>query len=413
MAFIRDFLVQKSFQKAIIDVDSFMKENDIEDSYMVQGMIFDKVVYPDQEAVLIWADDNHFKVELIEENEKSFIVTSLDESEFVRDTLKTLEIANGVIAIVGLLKVFAIQNNDRSFLSLGNDDNNIKFSDSLPHIIELAKVVKGYHANYGEVELTSKMLQSFADNFDEEVVGVDLMIDYDHNQAKAAGWIKSVFMSIDGTTLYGEVKWTPKGAQTLSDRDFRYFSPEFSLNYTHPHTGIQHGPTLLGGGLVNRPFLKMDAIVSFKENQNNNQGIIVDNISLSEHNTKVSGLEKTISDLKLSENTLKSVVDGQKAEVTKLSEKIDLMEKEKKDAAEKAANEKLFSENKINKAQLVALNEGKSVVEVLALSTTMNSNAQGGSNDGEQSVTFSDSDTAAMNASGLSKEEYAKYVLEA
>jgi len=411
MAFIKDFLQTKAFRKANIEVDEFMRENEIEDTYMVQGLIFDKVVYPDQEAVLLWAEENHFKVELIEENSKSFIVTSLDASEFVKDTLKSLEISNGVMAIVGLLKVFAIQSMDRSFLSLGNEDQTIKFNDSLPHIIELAKVVKGYHANYGEVELTRKMLQSFADNFDNEVVGVDLMIDYDHSQAKAAGWIKSVFMSIDGDVLYGEVKWTPKGAQTLSDRDFRYFSPEFSLNYVHPHTGIQHGPTLLGGGLVNRPFLKMEAIVSFKE-KNNNQGIKVENISLSEHNVKVSGLEKTISDFKLSENTLKSVVEGQKTDITKLSEKIDLMEKVKKEAELKAANELLFSENKINKAQLDALNEGKTIVEVLSLSTVLNTEAKGKTGS-ESVITFSESDKAAMVASGLNEEDYKKYVLEA
>ncbi|MCK5454698.1 MAG: hypothetical protein KAJ16_10070, partial [Calditrichia bacterium] len=105
-----------------------MRENEIEDTYMVQGLIFDKVVYPDQESVLLWAEENHFKVELIEDNEKSFIVTSLDASEFVKDTLKTLEISNGVLAIVGLLKVFAIQSMDRSFLSLGNEDQTIKFN---------------------------------------------------------------------------------------------------------------------------------------------------------------------------------------------------------------------------------------------------------------------------------------------
>lgn len=411
MAFIKDFLQTKAFRKANIEVDEFMRENEIEDTYMVQGLIFDKVVYPDQESVLLWAEENHFKVELIEESKTSFIVTSLDASEFVKDTLKTLEISNGVLAMVGLLKVFAIQSMDRSFLSLGNEDQTIKFNDSLPHIIELAKVIKGYHANYGEVELTRKILQSFAENFDNEVYGVDLMIDYDHNQAKAAGWIKSVFMSIDGDVLYGEVKWTPKGAQTLSDRDFRYFSPEFSLNYVHPHTGIQHGPTLLGGGLVNRPFLKMDAIVSFKE-QNNNQGIKVENVSLSEHNAAVSGLEKTISDFKLSENTLKAVVEGQKTDITKLSEKIDLMEKVKREAELKAANELLFSENKINKAQLDALNEGKTIVEVLSLSTVLNTEAQGKTGS-EAVITFSDSDKAAMAASGLNEEDYKKYVLEA
>lgn len=413
MAFIRDFLINKAFTKASVDVDKLMQDNELEDTYMVQSLIFDKVVFDTEESVLIWAKEHWFDVELLEDKDQNFTVTSLGVNDFVSNTLKTIEISNGVIAIAGLLKIFAIDLNDRTFLSLGNEDKTIKFNDSLPHIIEVAKVVKGYHASYGEVELTKGDLQSFVSNFKDNVTGVDLMIDYDHGQAKAAGWIKDVFLSMDESTMYAEVKWTPKGAQALSDRDFRYFSPEFTLGYTHPHTLKEHGPTLLGGGLVNRPFLKMDAIVSFNDKNNKPKGKTMETISLSDHNSKVLGLEKAISDLKLSEATNKTVLDAQKNEVVSLNEKISSMEKENADRDAKVANEKLFSENKINKAQLDALNEGKTLLEVLALSEVMNTNAKGKTSNGNSDFQFSENDKAAMNASGLSEEDYKKYVLEA
>jgi phage I-like protein len=324
--------------------------------------------------------------------------------------MKTINIGTGLDAVVGVLKQDAVEGGCNDvFLSLRNDDT-IKLSGSLPHIIELAKVVNGTHVNYGKVEITTEMLQSFAHNFNEGVVGVDLMIDYDHEQRGAAGWVKSVFVSMDGSTLFGEVKWTPKGAQCLSDREFRYFSPEFTLNYVHPHTGVSHGPTMLGGGLVNRPFLKMDAIVTFKETINNSKEVTMETIALNEHKAITSDLEKTISDFKLSEEKAKKLIEGQKDEITKLSTELKEIKEAKEKAELEAKHEKLFSEGKISKAQLTALNEGKDMYEVLALSEKLTTEPNG--KDGENPVIeLSESDEKACKALGISKEDYVKYNL--
>jgi len=410
MDLIKNVLMDKKYFESIDEVEQLLIDNDIEKSAVIQSLILSKEIYPSEEDARLYAREHGFVVEIVEDAEQSWVIPQLDASGFVDGTLKTINIGTGLDAVVGILKQDAVEGGPTDvFLSLRNDDT-IKLNGSLPHIIELAKVVNGTHVNYGKVEINKEMLESFARNFSEGVVGVDLMIDYDHEQRGAAGWIKSVFVSMDGTTLFGEVKWTPKGAQCLSDRDFRYFSPEFTLNYVHPHTGVSHGPTMLGGGLVNRPFLKMDAIVTFKENINKKDEVKMETIALNEHKAITSDLEKTISEFKLSEEKAKKLIGGQKEEITKLSTELKDLKEAKEKAELESKNEKLFTEGKINKAQLTALNKGKDPYEVLALAETM-TNEPNGKDGNNPVIELSEQDDKACKALGITKEDYAKYNL--
>lgn len=409
MNYIQSVLLDKKYYESIDEVEQLLQDNDIDKNSVIQALLLSKVQFPSEDDARLYAREHNFIVEIVEESEDNWVIPQLHTSGFVDGSLTTVEISTGVTAVVGTLKQDAVEGGPNEvFLSLRNEDS-IKLNENLPHIIELAKVVQGVHVNYGKVEINENMLRSFAKNFDESVVGVDLMIDYDHEQRGAAGWVKSVFVSMDGTTLFGEVKWTPKGAKTLSDREFRYFSPEFTENYLHPHTGVSHGPTLLGGGLVNRPFLKMDAIVTFKENiNNNNEEVIMSTILLTEHNTIKTDLEKTISDFKLSEEKAKNVIGGQKEEITKLSEELKEIKEANEKAEIEAKHEKLFNEGKISAAQLEALNSGKDMYEVLSLSETMTTEPAG-KDGGSAGITLSESDQKACDALGTSKEDYIKY----
>lgn len=410
MNYVRNVLMDKKYYESIDEVEQLLQDNEIDKNSVIQSLIFDRSIFPNEEDARLYAREHGFVVEEVLNGADAFIITQLDPSEFIEGSLKVIDMVTGITALVGVLKQDAVEGGlSEVYLSLRNDDS-IKLNDNLPHIIELAKVVQGVHAAYGKVAITTEMLESFARNFTEGVVGVDLMIDYDHEQRGAAGWVKSVFVSNDGSTLFGEVKWTPKGAKTLSDREFRYFSPEFTENYVHPHTGVSHGPTMLGGGLVNRPFLKMDAIVTFKETTNKTDEVKMETIALSEHNAIKSDLEKTVSDFKLSEEKAKTVIAGQKEEITKLSEQVNTLETEKKETEVKAKNEKLFNDGKISKAQLVALNEGKDMYDVLSLSEKMTTEPAG--KDGAGTIIeLSEADDKACKALGISKEDYAKYNL--
>ena len=405
MGYVIDLLMNKKYYESIDEVENYLVAQGADKNSVVQSLVFSKDIFPSKEDASLWAREHGFtSIDNDATNDDTyFILDQLDASEFVETSLKTIDITTGVQAIVGLLKQDVVS---ADYLSLRNNYlSGIKFSDSLPHIIEAARVVKGYHASYGEVEITKEMLLSFAENFKKQVVGIDLMIDYDHDQAEAAGWIKSVYLSPDQTILYAEVKWTPKGAQCLSDRSFRYFSPEFVRNYTHPHTGVSHGPTFLGGGLVNRPFLKMEAIVSMKE-----KGVFdVDTIKLDEHKSIVSKFEAQLNELKLSEENAKKIIAGLKDETVVLGEKVKSLESEKTEKERIEKNERLFSENKINKAQLDALNSGKDLYEILALSEKMNAAPKGANGTNEDAITLSESELKACEALGISKEDFVKY----
>ena len=64
------------------------------------------------------------------------------------------------------------------------------------------------------------------------------------------------------------VDWTPNGEKILAEKEFRYLSAEFDVDYTDNETpDISHGTVLLGAGLTNRPVIKrMDAVITLSEN---------------------------------------------------------------------------------------------------------------------------------------------------
>ena len=82
-----------------------------------------------------------------------------------------------------------------------------------------------------------------------------------------------------------------------------------------------------------------------------------------------------------------------------------LEEKSAKEAKARV-HEKLFTESKINKAQLVALNEGKDLLEVLSLSEKLNVDPQGAGGTPPETVELSDKEKQVCESLGLTKEEF-------
>lgn len=405
MSLLKDLLLNKKIFEAKEEIDSFLDENNIEPGSLVHKIEFDKDIYSDNKQVNDFLDAHYLDGMSIDDVDKSFEVILYDKAAFIDETVKSIPLRDGVSVVIGILRPMTPDNP----LLFSDKSKNIKLSSDHPYIIEVASVVSGFHAAYGKVEITKKDLISFKNNFDSGVVGVDLSIDFDHETREAAGWIKEVFLSDDGTVLMAGVRWTPKGALSLSDREFRYFSPEFNRDWVHPHTGKVHGPTLLGGALVNRPFLKMDAIVTMKDKQGDTK---VDTINLSDHNAKVSGLEKQISDFKLSEQTVKNTLLGVKAENEKLSEELKSLKTDAEKAKRDAEINLLFTEQKINKAQKDAMLDGKSMVEVLQLGEKMNT-APAGTDKTVETVQLSDAEIKLCKQLDMTPEEFVKYNEEA
>jgi phage I-like protein len=112
------------------------------------------------------------------------------------------------------------------------------------------------HPTYGTITIDAPRVQHFADNVNNKVREQQLDIDYDHKaqNGEAAGWVKQADARADGLWLL--VEWTKTAAQKIQEKAYRYFSPEFVDEWTHPKTKQKYQDVLFGGGITNRPFLK-------------------------------------------------------------------------------------------------------------------------------------------------------------
>jgi phage I-like protein len=107
------------------------------------------------------------------------------------------------------------------------------------------------------------VLDAFAAN------GADLPIDYDHQSltadekagpVPAAGWIKELQAREDG--IWARVEWTPRAAELLANKEYRYLSPVFRYR-----TKDGRVVALTGAGLTHNPDLYLQAAASRKENR--------------------------------------------------------------------------------------------------------------------------------------------------
>jgi phage I-like protein len=133
--------------------------------------------------------------------------------------------------------------------------------------VQLLRTGNYTHEQYGQMVITTETLKSFVKNFSEKVRKIDLAIDYKHNADDiAAGWIKELYLSEDGQSLWAKVDWTPNGKRVLGEKEFRYLSAEFLMQYQDNESLKKYGPTLTGAGLTNRPFVKgMEPVVNLSE----------------------------------------------------------------------------------------------------------------------------------------------------
>lgn len=99
--------------------------------------------------------------------------------------------------------------------------------------------------------------------------GREALIDYDHLSAfgpdeggnsKAAGWIQSLQLR-DGQ-VWASVQWTDAAAAAIGHGEYRYISPEFTIDgKTKEVAGLQ------AAALVNRPAFQMTALASRQNHQ--------------------------------------------------------------------------------------------------------------------------------------------------
>ena len=247
----------------------------------------------------------------------------------------------------------------------------LKLSDSnVGDKVQLFRVGTFHHAEYGKFNITPELLKTMEQNFKLGVRGVDLAIDYRHDSEDvAAGWIKEVTLSEDGKELWATVEWTPNGSKVLSEKEFRYLSPEFVFDYQDNETLKTYGPTLLGAGLTNRPTIKkMEPVIELSEyseplKQNKE-------VKSMDPKKEIMALLDKMSPEQLAEilAKLKPAPESESPEMAEMKKKLADAEKQLADAAQaKACSEKkqafakLLSEGKVCKAQEEAYLSGDMV----------------------------------------------------
>jgi len=404
MSFLICQIREQKILEMDVEIDKFIEEKGISERSMIHTIILDKEVFKEETEAREYVKNKFFSVEEVVDEGDSFRIRIMNSSQIDLDTELEIELRRGVKVLAGDLLPMTLEEvrfNDKGEVNLSAKMDTIDLHEGLPHIIEIARVAEGEHPAYGKLKITQEHLESMERNFNSKVTGVDLAVNEDHKKSEAFGWFKDVFLSFDGQTLYGQVQWNTKGVTALSEKEYRYFSPEFRFNYTHPHTGEEHGTTLLGGALTNYPFLKMEAITEL--NNKNSQGddqVDKTTIELSVHNEKVVELSGKISEVQ-------GKLDASEAKNVELSEKVKELEGKIEQSKKESAHNKLFNDGKITKSQLVALNEGKGMLEVLALGADLNEDGKGTSESPSTDINLSEEDKKLAKKLGLSEEEFA------
>jgi len=405
MSFLIDQIKDQKLLEMEVDFNSFIIENKISESAMIHTMIFDKKVFVEEKEVREYLKLQYFWNPSITENDESFIAVLVSPSQMDSDTEIEIEIRRGVVAqAADLLPVMTFDDvafNSKGEVNLSSKFGEIHLNSGMPHIIEIARVAEGEHVQYGTIKITQENLESMVVNFNNKVTGVDLSVNEDHKKNEAFGWFKDVYLSHDKQTLYAQIHWNSKGTIALSEKEYRYFSPEFSFNYKEELSGKEFGATLKGGALTNYPFLKMDAIVDLnnKPQQKEDEMPQGKTIDLSTHTDKVVELNTQISTIQVELNAKTTENTVLEAKVKQLEETIELSSKH-------AAFDKLFSNGHFNAAQLKAAKEGKPMLEVIALSTKTNMEPSGKDTKPATTVELNDSQKSIAADLGLTDEEY-------
>ncbi|MEF2965661.1 phage protease [Paenibacillus sp. M1] len=105
---------------------------------------------------------------------------------------------------------------------------------------------------------------------------LDIVVDYEHQtldnvQAPAGGWIKEIILQPDA--IAAKVEWTPKAAEYLKNKEYRYLSPVVLVRKADTKAVILHSVALTNTPAIDGMFPIVNAIdVTEYEEIENEQG---------------------------------------------------------------------------------------------------------------------------------------------
>ena len=167
--------------------------------------------------------------------------------------------ANGVIA-----KLSESENSNFNYLMELKDSDINSLEDATTITIDVFREGAWLHPKHGKIEGNQTLFNDFISNWKNNVLGRDLLFDKCHNpEDGSTGIVKDLF--IDGNKLKAKLELTNFGKDLIQNKGFRYFSPEYTSQYTNKENGSVIKNVLIGGALTNRPFLTNLAPVVLSE----------------------------------------------------------------------------------------------------------------------------------------------------
>lgn len=138
-------------------------------------------------------------------------------------------------------------------------------SQAIPESIHMIPIGQWEHDLYGPILINKQDIKEFAQNFNANIrKGVYITAGHEgFDELPAQGWVTDVEVRDDG--LWGKVAWNDLGKATLSDRQYKFFSPEFYRDYEDPQSHAIYRNVLIGGALTKSPYFKELQAIVFSE----------------------------------------------------------------------------------------------------------------------------------------------------
>ena len=256
------------------------------------------------------------------------------------------------------------------------------FADKGSVDIQVLKAGKFRHPWWGVMKFDATFFEGMIKNFKADLPNPEIAFDFKHQpDFGAAAWVNKLF--VENGDLMANVSMTARGKQSVKDKEFRYFSIEYTDDYTEydfedeegedgkvveKETKISHGPTVLGGGLTNRPFIKGMLPVSLSEDGEMIELEEITEEGSSESNKEVNkSMKKTLEELQKAQKDLEAKIreleddsaKGTKEEMEALGVKLDTIAVEIKSFKDDAKKKKDDKKSKDDDAAALAADKKK------------------------------------------------------
>ncbi len=228
-----------------------------------------------------------------------------------------------------------IVDNEITKLKLSETKISKKYNNFKKGEIHLLEVGNHHSGKYGNTRITKETLKEIVSNFDNNVVGQDISIDFTHDndngEDKAGAWIKELKI-VKNKSLVATVEYTNSGKQSIQNGEYKYTSLELCLSYSNfDNNNFEN--VLTGATFTNRPVIKNLDIIKLSEPKQKELSMTTEPQSTEPQVVEPQVVEPQSTEPQVVEpqdtNTLLEELSNLKEEILKLKEEKSIEEKDK------------------------------------------------------------------------------------